>query len=48
MQALIDKIVASDDAVTIYYGFRDDDISEADYVAQHWLPGQDSNLQPSG
>lgn len=48
VQALIDKIVVSDDAVTIYYGFRDDDISEADYVAQHWLPGQDSNLQPSG
>jgi hypothetical protein len=46
VRGLIDKIVVDGDTLTVHYGFNE--LEEPDLVVQLWLPGQDSNLQPSG
>jgi hypothetical protein len=46
VRGLIDKTVMGGDILTVYYALNE--LEELDLVVQLWLPGQDSNLQPSG
>ena len=45
-RGLMDKVVVDGDTLTVHYASNE--LEEPDLVVQLWLPGQDSNLQPSG